>query len=61
MLELKVRSAVNSVKQLHINLARMNSYSANADADKMDILAQKTKELNAYLDDLESSYKELKS
>ena len=58
ILSLRIRSAVNSLRQLQIDLARMGSVSAS-DGMSDAALRDKFDELSAYLDDLNESYSEL--
>lgn len=59
VIELRVISAVNSLKQMQIDLARMKSLSTVTDISSMSILKDKSQELSQYLEDLHKGYDEL--
>lgn len=59
LLELKMRSSVNALKQMQIDLGRLSGMSGDADAGTNRTIQEKTKELNRYLEDLRSGYREL--
>ncbi len=59
LLELKMRSSVNALKQMQIDLGRLSGMSGEADAGTNRAIQEKTRELNRYLEDLRSGYREL--
>ena len=59
VLHLRLRSAVNNMKQMQIDLARMQNLSDTNDTAAMMMLKDRTKELSQYLDDFKSGYNEL--
>ncbi len=59
LLELRLRSSVNTLKQLRIDLARLSGMPAGGENATVDALRGKTLELNRYLDDLRAGYAEL--
>lgn len=59
MLQLRSNSALNSLKQMQIDLARMKSMSSQADAGALGLLKEKSSELSQYLEDLGEGYKEI--
>jgi class 3 adenylate cyclase len=59
VLELRMRSSVNTLKQMRIDLARLQGMSDRDDNASARAVKDKTAELNRYLDDLRSGYDEL--
>lgn len=60
MLELRLSSAVNLMKQLQLDLARVKGASITNTAS-FGMMKEKSEELSRYIDDLESGYQELES
>ncbi|MBT3274517.1 MAG: hypothetical protein HN368_15280, partial [Spirochaetales bacterium] len=60
MLELRLTSAINLMKQLQIDLARVKGKSLTS-TSSFGLLKEKTDELSKYLEDLEAGYEELES
>jgi hypothetical protein len=60
VLELRLSSAVNLMKQLQLDLARVKGASISNTAS-FGMLKEKSDELSSYIDDLESGYEELES
>lgn len=58
VLELRLTSAVNLMKQLQLDLARVKGASISNTAS-FGMLKEKSEELSRYIDDLETGYKEL--
>ncbi len=56
---LRLKSSMNNLKQLQIDLARMKSLSVSGDAASVSLLKDKTRELSQYLDDLREGYREI--
>jgi class 3 adenylate cyclase len=56
---LRLKSSMNNLRQLQIDLARMKSLSVSGDSASVSLLKDKTKELSQYLDDLREGYREL--
>jgi class 3 adenylate cyclase len=61
VLELRLRSSVNTLKQLRIDLARLSGMAAGGEDAAVNALRGKTQELNRYLSDLRAGYEELES
>ncbi len=59
VLELRLGSAVNTMKQLRIDLARLSGMNAAGDSGASAALRDRTAELNRYLQDLRAGYDEL--
>lgn len=59
VLRLRMKSAVNSLKQLQIDLARMQGMSEPGGSARFGQLKDRTRELSEYLDDLRQGYEEL--
>ncbi|HUX11551.1 MAG TPA: 2TM domain-containing protein [Spirochaetia bacterium] len=59
MLHLRTNSALNSLKQMQIDLARMKSISSGSDAGSLSLLKEKSGELSQYLEDLREGYRQL--
>lgn len=59
LIGLRLTSAVNSLKQMQIDLARMRSITASNDISSVHLIKEKSRELSHYLHDLETSYREL--
>jgi class 3 adenylate cyclase len=59
MLALRVRSALNSLKQMQIDLARMKSLSPKEEQESLATLREKSEDLSLYLEDLRKGYEEL--
>lgn len=58
LLSLRILSAVNLMKQLQLDLARVKGLAAT-EASSFDLLKSKSEELSRYLEDLEAGYGEL--
>jgi hypothetical protein len=58
MLELRLRSAINALKRMNLDLARMKSVTQSGGTGLEDI-KRKSEELSRYIDDLEQGYDEL--
>jgi hypothetical protein len=58
MLELRIQSAINALKRMNLDLARMQSVAGTGGTGIEDI-KRKSEELSAYIDDLEEGYQEL--
>jgi hypothetical protein len=59
IIHLRLNSAVNTLKQMQIDLARMKSISASGELPSVSMLKEKSGELSEYLDDLRDGYDEL--
>ncbi len=59
IIHLRLNSAVNTLKQMQIDLARMKSISASGELPSVSMLKEKSGELSEYLDDLRDGYEEL--
>lgn len=59
VLELRLRSSVNTMKQMRIDLARLAGMPQNGESASANVLRDKTAELNRYLGDLRAGYDEL--
>jgi hypothetical protein len=59
LITLRLNSAVNSLKQMQIDLARMRGISASGELSSVSLIREKSQELSHYLNDLETSYREL--
>lgn len=59
LLELKMRSSVNTIKQMHLDMARLSGMSDQDETLSSRTLREKTSELNKYLEDLKAGYAEL--
>jgi class 3 adenylate cyclase len=59
ILRLRLSSSLNQLKQMEIDLARMQSLSSDEEAASLGMLKDKSSELSQYLDDLEAGYREL--
>ncbi len=57
LLELRIRTGVNSLRQINIDLVRMQGDAALGDINRL--VQNQTEELSAYLSDLQQSYQEL--
>lgn len=57
LLDLRIRTAVNSLRQINVDLVRLKGDAALQDVNAL--LQQKTDELSTYLADLQQSYDEL--
>lgn len=60
VLELRLRSAMNVMKQLKLDLARVKGVTI-ANTASFGLLRSKSEELTGYVSDLESGYSELES
>jgi archaellum component FlaC len=58
MLDLRVRSAINALKRMNLDLARMKSVTESGGTGLEDI-KRKSDELSRYIGDLEDGYEEL--
>ncbi|MEW5815917.1 MAG: adenylate/guanylate cyclase domain-containing protein [Spirochaetota bacterium] len=56
---LRLISAVNILKQMQLDLARMKGMSASSERASINMLKEKSEDLSGYLEDLRESYKEL--
>ena len=59
VINLRLSSAVNSLKQMQIDLARMKTLTSSKEKTSAEMLQEKSRELSAYLEDLKESYREL--
>lgn len=59
VLELRMRSSVNTLKQMRIDLARLSGMEGKDDSASALAVKEKTAELNRYLADLRAGYEEL--
>ena len=59
LMELRLRSSVNTMKQMRIDLARLSGMPAGGENAPLNAIRDKTVELNHYLDDLKAGYEEL--
>lgn len=59
ILELRMRSSVNTLKQMRIDVARLSGMDAGGETGSSRFVREKTEELNRYLQDLKSGYEEL--
>ena len=59
VIRLRLISSVNSLKQMKIDLARMKNAGISGDSPSVKLLKEKTKDLSHYLEDIETSYREL--
>ncbi|MFA6505369.1 MAG: adenylate/guanylate cyclase domain-containing protein [Treponemataceae bacterium] len=59
VMELRLKSSVNTIKQMHIDLARLSGMPAGGENASVNVLRDKTLELNRYLGDLRAGYEEL--
>ena len=57
LLELRIRTAVNSLRQINLDLVRMEGDAALGDINRL--VHSRTEDLSAYLNDLQQSYQEL--
>jgi len=57
LLELRIRTGVNSLRQINVDLVRMQGDAALGDINRL--VQNRTEELSAYLSDLQQSYQEL--
>ena len=61
VLELRMRSSVNTLKQMRIDLARLKGMGDQGDTASSRAVQEKTAELNRYLADLRAGYEELEA
>ncbi|MEW5814551.1 MAG: 2TM domain-containing protein [Spirochaetota bacterium] len=61
IMDLRVTSSLNSLKQLHLDLARMKGLSSSEGVYSIEMIKQKTEELSLYLEDLGTGYKDLEN
>ncbi len=61
VLELRMRSSVNTLKQMRIDLARLSSIPEGNDTIAAQTVRDKTSELHKYLEDLRAGYAELEN
>ncbi len=59
LLDLRIGSSINSLKQMQIDMARMAGLDSSADSGSYAGFRKKTEELAEYLQDLEAGYREL--
>lgn len=59
MLHLRTNSALNSLKQMQIDLARMKSISSGTEASTLLLLKERSGELSQYLEDFREGYRQL--
>ena len=59
VIKLRLSSAVNSLKQMQLDLARMKTMSTSNERASIRMLQEKSRELSTYLEDLKQSYQEL--
>ncbi len=56
LIQRKLKSALSSLKQLHINIERMKGVTASQEDYSLDSLMEKSRELSAFLDDLKREH-----
>ncbi len=59
MLRLRLNSAVSSLKQLHLDLARVNTLQSSDDAASVSMIRAKSREISDYLADVRAAQSEL--
>jgi hypothetical protein len=59
IIELRLNSSLNNLKQLKVNLARMKGLGSGEGEASVSLLKDKTRELSEYLDDLREAYREI--
>lgn len=59
MIQLRINSAMNALRQINIDLLRMRTASKAGEAQSAEDLRKRTEELSRYIDDLHSAYEEL--
>jgi len=59
VINLRLLSAVNSLKQMQLDLARMSTLSTSGEGASIQMLREKSEELSEYLKDLKESYEEI--
>jgi class 3 adenylate cyclase len=59
ILRLRLRSAVNALKQMQLDLARMQSITSSADLQSLSLVKEHSRSLSEYLEDLKRGYEEL--
>jgi hypothetical protein len=59
LIEVRLRSAVNTLKQMRIEVARMRGLSDRGGLRSLEELKTRSQELSAYLSDLRRAYEEL--
>ena len=59
VIALRITSAVNSLKRLQLDLARMRSMASTERVPDTDLLKEKTNQLSDYLHDLQEAYREI--
>lgn len=59
MLRLRLSSGLNQLRQLEIDVARMQSVSSDENPASVSMLREKSEELSEYLEDLRQGYREL--
>lgn len=57
LLELRIRTGVNSLRQINVDLVRMQGDAALGDINRL--VQERTEELSGYLNDLQQGYQEL--
>lgn len=59
LVEVRLRSAVNTLKQMRVEVARMRGLSGRTGSASIETLKQRSEELSEYLADLRRAYEEL--
>ncbi|GAB1481913.1 hypothetical protein MASR2M78_07280 [Treponema sp.] len=59
LLELRIKSSVNTLKQMRIDITRLSSLESNSETGVAQLVKEKTAELNRYLTDLRTAYSEI--
>lgn len=59
MIDLRIRSALNGLRQISVDLVRLRSAARGGEADNAEALRRKSQELSGYLKDLQEAYEEL--
>lgn len=60
LLDLRIRSAINTLKKLRLDIARINSITQVQSMPHFDEVKQQSEELSEYIQDLAGGYQELK-
>jgi len=59
LLDLRIRSAINTLKKLRLDIARINSITQVHSMPHFDEVKQQSEELSEYMQDLAGGYQEL--
>jgi hypothetical protein len=59
LVEVRLRSAVNTLKQMRIEVARMRGLAGRTGTESLEDLKRRSEELSEYLSDLRRAYEEL--